>query len=386
VVSDGAITDAEREVHAGLRHLADSGCIGLAWVGPDLVVASRHGTLAGFIALGRPLTETVLVLSGAEARIRALAAAGAGGAPLTLADVSMQIGPDAVSPKLDISISWVAERRQFLVVLARIADRSEQQAELAREVRRRQMVEGALAARSRELEQLNGELLRANRDLSEFAYIISHDLNAPLRLLRRSVGELEREAEERSAAREAIAAVAGDIRRQANRMSEMLTGLLAYSEAGRKESAVETVDSGALVAGIIASLPLPERFHVEVTGEWPVIDTLIAPLDLVLRNLIENALKHHDRLEGVVRIDGRMGERLEIAIMDDGPGVPIGAQQAVFQPFVRLRPEGVPGSGIGLSIVRKTVETGGGTIRLVSDPAVRRGTTFLVEWPARRAG
>jgi signal transduction histidine kinase len=137
---------------------------------------------------------------------------------------------------------------------------------------------------------------------------------------------------------------------------------------------------------------------VSVEGDWPVVATVPHALDLVLRNLIENAIKHHDRTDGQVIVSATSaGPRtLVVTVRDDGPGIPVAFHDAAFQPFRRLAEgdeSGVDhdavaaigrhseGSGIGLALVRKTAEATGATVTLDSDPSRRRGTTFTLHWP-----
>ena len=116
----------------------------------------------------------------------------------------------------------------------------------------------------------------------------------------------------------------------------------------------------------------------------PTFATIAQPLDIVLRNLIDNAVKHHDLEAGRIIVhaeDG--GENWIFSVADDGPGIPRDWHDAIFEPFKRIldEEEAPEGSGIGLALVKKTVEWFGGRIEIRSDPAARRGTTFRVHWP-----
>ena len=110
-----------------------------------------------------------------------------------------------------------------------------------------------------------------------------------------------------------------------------------------------------------------------------------AALDVVLRNLIDNAIKHHDRTDGRLTLSARpIKSGVEVSIGDDGPGIDSKYHEAIFQPFrkLELKPASDErSSGIGLSFVRKTVETNGATLTLESAPRERRGTTFRLQWP-----
>ena len=123
---------------------------------------------------------------------------------------------------------------------------------------------------------------------------------------------------------------------------------------------------------------------IDIGGDWPRLRTLAAPLDLVLRNLIDNAIKHHDQKNGRITVTARDGaEALAITVTDDGPGIPREWHAAVFLPFRKVSEErhNEESSGIGLALVRRTLDRIGGIIELQSDPPRLRGTTFDVRWP-----
>lgn len=109
----------------------------------------------------------------------------------------------------------------------------------------------------------------------------------------------------------------------------------------------------------------------------------MVPFDVVLRNLIENAVKHHDRADGTVTVTATPArDHLRVSVADDGAGIPTEWQEAIFEPFKRVSDEpSSESSGIGLALVRRTIETIGGRIEVRSDPAARRGTEFVVTWP-----
>jgi signal transduction histidine kinase len=138
------------------------------------------------------------------------------------------------------------------------------------------------------------------------------------------------------------------------------------------------------VQSIVASMPRSAGMSIATAGSWPVLDTYAAPLDLVLRNLIANAVTHHDRpADGHIVVTGRSStDWLEISIADDGPGIAPEWHETIFQPFKTVGTSAdTERSGIGLALVRRTLETVGGQLTLSSDPAVGRGATFTIKWP-----
>lgn len=235
------------------------------------------------------------------------------------------------------------------------------------------------------------ELERSNRELDQFAYVASHDLKAPLRAIDSLATWIEEDAGPLLPA-ESLRHLAL-LRARVGRMEGLLESLLAYSRVGRKESAPEPVDTGAVVADVLALVSPPEGFDVRVEGDFPTVVTARTPFELVVRNLVSNAIKHHDRPEhGHVTISAEVapaevaptdrpapGGWVTFTVADDGPGIPPEYQDRVFGLFQTLRPrDEVEGSGMGLAIVRKTVESRGGAISLASSG---RGATFRFTWP-----
>ena len=358
--------------------LAGHGLFGLAWISRDLVAQQRFGDLAAFVTLGQRVTETVLPLFGLDEPLLELIEDPA----QTFEMPNVALGTiEGRSARLNLRMYWMSDRQQFLLLISTALATGDLEIGLAQQVRARMIVEAELAQKSRALAAVNAELTRANRDLAEFAYVISHDLKAPLRAMRYLTDDLDRSLDGSGKAEPKVHAQS--IRAQSQRMSRMLTDLLAYSKIGRQTDALELVDTGGLIRSIVNSMPRTPGLVISIDGAWPKLETYAAPLDLILRNLIANAIAHHDRTEIEVHVMASVTEEiLEIAVADDGPGIAVEWQEAVFQPFrtVSSTPNQEQ-SGIGLALVRKAVETTGATLTLVSDPAVRRGTVFKLGWP-----
>ena len=106
---------------------------------------------------------------------------------------------------------------------------------------------------------------------------------------------------------------------------------------------------------------------------------------MALRNLVENAIKHHDSPQGRVEITAAAeGDELIITVADDGPGIAAQYQQAVFDPFTKLARD-EDGLGMGLTLVRRACENIGGKLRLAGDRKQRRGCAFELTWPCQIA-
>jgi hypothetical protein len=278
---------------------------------------------------------------------------------------------------------WMAGESCYVLLIARAVSRHDVAQRLAAETRKRLMAEEALAAKAQELARANAELAAANHDLAEFAYVISHDLRAPLRGLRYAATDAQAAlvGGEAEAATEHLTRVI----ERARRMGAMLTGLLEYSRIGRKSDAAVVLDTRALAEEIAASSTEGSPHRITVEGTWPELETIAEPLDIVVRNLVDNAVKHHDGERGCIRVAcEETADRLIITVADDGPGIEPEWHRAIFEPFKQIADadEAPPdGAGIGLALVKKTVERFGGSVSVESDPARARGTTFRVEWP-----
>ena len=222
------------------------------------------------------------------------------------------------------------------------------------------------------------ELKHANAELDSFAYVASHDLKAPLRGIRNLAEWVEEDV--RATATQETRDNLRLLSTRVNRLDSLLESLLAYSRIGRKNDVAELVDTGKLVREISDYLAKP-GFIVTCQDEMPALSTPKAPLELVLRNLINNAIKHHDQANGRIQITATdFGERVEFRVSDDGPGIPPEFHGRIFQMFQTLKPrDDVEGSGMGLAIVLKTVEFFGGQMRVESS-ATARGTTFVFTW------
>lgn len=227
------------------------------------------------------------------------------------------------------------------------------------------------------------ELQRINGELNNFAYVASHDLKSPLR----GIGQLASWIEEDL----------GDdlpsdtqnhlrlMRSRIQRMDKLLEDLLIYSRVGRNEAETVVVDCAALIRDIFELCATSPDCNLRLGEPMPHLKTRKIHLELVLRNLISNAIKHawHPHLCIEVALTPLM-DGVEFMVRDNGPGIAPEHHERVFAMFQTLKPrDEVEGSGIGLALVKKTVELSGGKVWLESDG--KHGSTFRFTWPARIA-
>ena len=226
---------------------------------------------------------------------------------------------------------------------------------------------------------LQRELRQANANLEEFTCAASHDLKSPLRGIEDLVTWI---AEDLGAT--ASAEVEKNLRRvmdRVRRLGGVIDDLLAYAHAGTTSSNVGSVDLRNLIDDVLQIQPLPPGFDISMQLDSAPFVTNKAPLESVLRNLISNAVKHHDRSCGSIAIHAQdVGHYCALTISDDGPGIPPAFQERVFRMFHTLAAGVTDHSGIGLALSKRLIEAHGGRIELESTEGVR-GTTFRVWWP-----
>lgn len=258
----------------------------------------------------------------------------------------------------------------------------------AQEITDRKRTEQALHERAEELAQVNAILAQTttllkerNQELDQFAYVVSHDLKAPLR----AISNLSEWIEEDLGTQlpEENRHQLQLMRKRVYRMEALINGLLAYSRVGRKEFEIETVDVNELLSEIVDSLSPPPTFTIDIAPGMPTLSTKRLLLSQVFSNLISNAVKHHDRPDGHVHITQHdRGAFYEFVVTDDGPGIESQYHDKVFTIFQTLKSrDEQENTGVGLSIVKKIVETEGGNIYIQSQ--VGNGTTFRFTWLKR---
>jgi PAS domain S-box-containing protein len=228
--------------------------------------------------------------------------------------------------------------------------------------------------------QLLNELTRINEELNNFTYIASHDLKSPLhgidQLATWITEDLGDQLDSNTQNHLRL------MRNRINRLEMLLDDLLAYSRVGRSHEEMVTVNTHDLVRNIFELSDAAKQIHLQAATDMPILHTHKVPLELAFRNLINNAIKHHDKPQGTIEITARtIAEGFEFSVKDDGPGIPMEHQQRVFGMFQTLKPrDEIEGSGMGLAIVKKAVESVGGTVTLESDG--QHGCTFRFTWPA----
>lgn len=231
-----------------------------------------------------------------------------------------------------------------------------------------------------ERKQVEQHLRRANADLEEFAYAASHDLRSPLRAISDLTSWIVEDLGEGI-----TAPVRNNLERlklRAQRMDVLVGNLLEYARAGAEQSERQTIDVEEWLREQIELQDVAAdkvRFRVDSTVPRMQVNT--TPLSTVLRNLIANAIAHNDSDKPEVIISVRpKGAYYQFDVTDNGPGVAMEFRERIFKLFQRLSRD-KQGSGIGLAMVKRIVESHGGSIVVADRPDGARGVLFSVFWP-----
>jgi len=223
------------------------------------------------------------------------------------------------------------------------------------------------------------ELKRSNAALEQFAYAASHDLQAPLRAIAHLAQWIDEDVSATASpdTLENLKLLNGRVAR----LQMLISGLLAYARIGRADLVTEDVDVAAAVQDVVALLDPRPNFVVTCETDLSAIRTHRPPFQLVLKNLISNALQHHDRAEGRVTVAVRLvHDMVEVRVSDDGPGIPQRFHEEIFVIFKTLKSrDEIESGGLGLAMVKKQVMENGGRIWVESAPPAR-GTTFVFTW------
>ena len=229
-----------------------------------------------------------------------------------------------------------------------------------------------------ERERLIRSLERSNRDLDHFAYVTSHDLRAPLRGIASISQWIEDDlgASVPEETKQHLELMRGRVKR----LDALISGVLAYSRAGRGEGAIEKVSVKELLDETIELLAPVAPAKVVVEGAMPTLTTQKVQLQQVLMNLISNALKYADRPDALASVSAQVeGSGYRFAVKDNGPGIAPQHHERIWGMFQTLQPrDRVEANGIGLAVVKKIVEAHGGKAWVES--ALGEGATFFFTW------
>ena len=229
--------------------------------------------------------------------------------------------------------------------------------------------------------ELLEKLEEANKELKDFAHVVSHDLKAPLRsikMLSDWIGEdyadeLGDEGKEQFDL----------LKSKVDHMKDLINGILEYLQMGRRNSEEKAVDLNKMLEGMIDILAPPEHINIQVACNLPHIRINEVSIGQVFQNLLSNAIKYMDKEEGKIEIGFKESRnRLTFWLKDNGPGIDKNDFQKIFRIFETLGNKSFESTGVGLAIVKKILSNYNGKIWIESEAG--QGSTFFFSLPKSR--
>jgi two-component system sensor kinase FixL len=260
--------------------------------------------------------------------------------------------------ELAVAEMMLGERRMFTGVVRDITERK--------------------LAEARNLSLLN-ELTSANEELTSFAYVVSHDLKAPLRGIGSLADWLSTDYADKFSdeGKEHMRLLI----QRVHRMGALIDGILQYSRVGRVREVAQRVDLNRVLRDVTDLLAPPPQITVTVAGPLPEVLAEPTRIQQVFHNLVSNAVKYMDKPQGQVHIACLdAGHEWHFSVADNGPGIEERHFDKIFQLFQTLAPrDRVESTGVGLALAKKIVEMYQGRIWVASVPGA--GATFWFSLP-----
>jgi len=235
-----------------------------------------------------------------------------------------------------------------------------------------------------EQDELITKVDHINKELKEFAYIVSHDLKAPLRGIKTLANWILSDCADKlgDQANEQMDLLLERV----ERMYTLIDGALQYSRAGRAEGKRVQVNLNNFITEIIDMVVPPENIDVTVENELPVIECEETHIMQVFQNLLSNAIKYMDKAQGWIKVGCVEENRFwKFSVADNGPGIEERHFETIFKIFQALpTSKGFQGTGVGLTVAKKLVELYDGKIWVESK--VGKGSTFFFTLPKQKMG
>ncbi len=229
---------------------------------------------------------------------------------------------------------------------------------------------------SHKIRETEDNLFKVNKELNEFAYVVSHDLKAPLRSIGSLSDWLATDYEDKldDQGKEYLTL----LRKRVKRLHKLIEGVLEYSRIGRTETKRVSVDLNGLLSEVVDMLEAEEFVEID---QLPTIQADETQIRQVFQNLISNGIKHNDKEKPLINIACKNGgNKYTFSVSDNGNGVDPKYFERIFKIFQTLRSKDKTDStGVGLTVVKRIVNSYGGEIWLESEP--EKGTSFFFTFP-----
>jgi signal transduction histidine kinase len=242
-----------------------------------------------------------------------------------------------------------------------------------------------LVQAKQKLEMINAELIHSNHELEQFAYIVSHDLQAPLRSINMFADLLAQECQSNlnGEANQYLRYIIDG----ATRMQTLIQDLLVYCRAGKNEQTWILIDLKEIVQQVIQDLQETIKANKALirVKNLPIVQVNPTEINQLFQNLITNGLKFRSQAQPEIVIDAKLVEQQWlISVQDNGIGIESEYQNKIFQVFQRLHTQDkYPGTGIGLAICQKILQRYGGKIWVKSE--LGKGSTFYFTLPVKNS-
>jgi signal transduction histidine kinase len=243
-------------------------------------------------------------------------------------------------------------------------------------------LEESVEQRTKALGRTNHDLQKVNKELKDFAYIISHDLKAPLRaissLTNWIIEDYQQSFDEDGQEQMNL------LQSRVSRMYQLLEGILRYSRIGRGKEQLEVLELNGLVKDVITVLLPGQNFEISIENDLPPVFADRTKVHQIFQNIISNAIKYNDKPIGEVKISSETDKEKSLHyfnISDNGKGIPEEDFDRVFKIFQTLEKnkDSAESTGVGLTLVQKIIKKYGGNIFVKSK--VGEGTTFTFSLP-----
>ena len=230
-----------------------------------------------------------------------------------------------------------------------------------------------------QLQSHQENLARSNKELEDFAYVVSHDLKAPLRGISNLSGWIAEDYSDvlDGKGKEHLHLLG----QKCNRMRELISGILEVSKVGQNKQETKNVDLNQLVRSVIDLIDIPENVEVNVEDRLPSVTCVKVRISQVIQNLLSNAIKFIDKPTGEIRFGcAEKDGYWEFICRDNGKGIESVYFEKIFKLFETLPSnDNKEGTGVGLALVKKIVARHGGDVWVES--MVDQGSTFYFTLP-----